>query len=168
MRPNFTSWPVWRANELCHQIHEPHPSFLLHNKKRPSDSLGSWGWSCWILAPAPVPWAPAGWMGMVPKGAAQEQLPLSSMEALPQECHGIFWITAEVHVPLGVNIYLLRRLGSSALSSLPSLWHLWDTSSLVCGITSSSKLFLTLYSYSSSMCLTILELIWVMTNRIRY
>lgn len=121
---------------------------------------------CWVLAP--VPWAPPGWRGIVPKGAAQEQLLLNSVVALPQECHGIFWINGEVHVPLGVNIYLLRRLGSSALSSLPSLWHLWDTSSLVCGITSSSKLFLTLYSYSSSMCLTILKLIWVMTNRIRY
>lgn len=88
--------------------------------------------------------------------------------ALLQECHGIFWIDGEVHVPLAVNIYLLHQLGSSALSSLPSLWHLWDTSSWVCGITSSSKLFLTLYSYSSSMCLTILKLIWVMTNRIRY
>lgn len=123
---------------------------------------------CWALAPAPVPWAPPGWVGMVPKRAAQEQLLLSSVEALPQECHWIFWTNGGEHVPFGVNIYLLRRLGSSALSSLPSLWHLWDTSSLVCGITSSSKLFLTPYSYSSSMCLTILKLIWVMTNGIRY
>jgi len=85
------------------------------------------------------------------------------MEALNWDHQGIFSINGVVHVPLEVSIYLVNLLGSLVLSSFPSLWHLWYTSSLVCGITSSSKLFLTLYSYSSSMHLTILKLIWVMT-----
>lgn len=62
--------------------------------------LGSGSCSC----------SPPGWVGIVPKGAAQEHLLLNSVTALPQECHGIFGIHGAVHVPLGVNIYLLRQL----------------------------------------------------------
>lgn len=72
-----------------------------------------------------------------------------------------------------------RPAGSQRLSGEPA----WRLSPLLTAITVTPlryqlllgmwdniffKLFLTLYSHSPSMWLTILELIWVMTNRIRY
>lgn len=153
----------------------PVPIFTLHNKSRPSDSLQ---WMPELRMKTAGFWllilfskhekSLAVLMGIIFKDVEHEQLLLSFVEALCQEYQGRFSINGEMRVPLEVNIYLVSLLGSLVLSSLPSLWHLWDTNSLVCGITSSSKLFLTRYSYSSSMRLTISKLIWVMTNRIRY
>lgn len=59
--------------------------------------------------------------GIIFKDVEQEQLLLNFAEALHQENQGIFSINGGVHVPLEVSIYLVSLLGSSVLSSLPSL-----------------------------------------------
>lgn len=85
--------------------------------------------------------------GCTIKEAEHHQLLLGLVEA-PHRAHkGRFqkhrW---RVRAPLAVSVCLVSLPGSSVLSSLPSLWHLWDTNScLVCGITSSSS-----YSWHST------------------
>lgn len=60
-------------------------------------------------------------MEIIFRDVEQEQLLLSFMEVLHQEYQGTFSINGDVHVPLEVTVYLESLLGSSVLSSLPSL-----------------------------------------------
>lgn len=155
----------------------PAPSLTLHNKSRPSDSLR---WTPELRMKAAVFWLPrlcsnhqeslqARWV-LFSKMQSTNSFSWTWWKTCIGRTSDVFKSTdGGAQAPLAVSICLVSLLGGSVLSSLPSLWHLWDTNScLVRGITSSSKLFLTLYSHSPSMWLTILELIWVMTNRIRY
>lgn len=76
---------------------------------------------CWILAPDLL--LQALCIGIIFKGAEQEQLLLKLLEALQQEDQGLVVINGGWggYVPLEVNIYLVSLLGSLVLSSLPSL-----------------------------------------------
>lgn len=171
IRPDFPATSITtclKSHRAVPELHQPR-SHLRTAQQTPSDSPRDRPAGFWLLIPfSNSKKSLAVLMGTVFRDAEQEQRLLSFMEVPHQEHQGTFLTDGDVHVPLEVTVYLESLPGSSVLSSLPSQSHLGDTSSLVCGITSSSKLFLTLHSYSSSMHLTILKLIWVMTNRIRY